>query len=418
MKLADDNLFCVGCGAAVAGAFSEPEKFSASPPEPQKINTVTDLPSTVVDLPSNVVDMTSNVVDLPVQSNTSKNAPKNSEVTVKPEDLSKSSKPKKEKSSAKPPLSKGKRVLIAIASVLSSIVLFASVTTGQSWFIMKNGVNNQTVKAMARAAFDDIPFTEVPLSDIPVAGVDLPGEGVYLHEAIFDTIDEYYVDTFGVEEDHIKELLEHDVLRNFLGDIIDGGIDYIMGGEDTAIMTSDKVVSLIHDNADEIGEITGYQLVDTDFEDISNVLKQGGLDDLTWSSAGIVSGEVSAVRKILSIFESSPILVLSGIIAVIAVFTVLLFLLNRRRASNALVYFGVPCLISGLAVTVSSFFVNVLFRHIAGELGLSSPAVLQDAFSGAGGVILYCGLTVTGIGAVAVVVKIIIKSLNKKISTV
>jgi len=309
------------------------------------------------------------------------------------------------------------RVFATIASVLISIILFATLISGQSWFILRNSVSNHSIKTMVRAAFDEMIFAEFPVpafidSDtVSIPGVE-SGNDIILHEVIFDTIDEYYTETFGVEKDHVKELLEHEVLREFLGDIIDNGIDYIMGGEDGEIVSSNRIRNLIEQNSGEIEKITSYSLVGTDYEDIERVLHESGIDNLTWGSAFGTSNEIDTVRGVFALFDRYSAISLIVIIVTTVVLTVLLVIINRRRASNVLLYFGIPCAVSGGIVAVSGLVVYEIFRIITNNFNF--PISLNNVFSGVGNTMVFTGLVILGGGIASIIVRVMIGAMRKK----
>jgi len=404
--------FCLECGAPFKGdtvnfglppkteGFPEPEKFSTSPPE----------------VSASVFEPVSTDFSQEIQIASAEDFPAAQDAfTVQ----SGSEFEAETESAPRLPLTAGKRALIAVASVLLSIVLFAAITAGQSLVVLRNSINNQTVKAMANAVLNEIDLAAFPVYGFVEADkVSLPDninieEGVELHEVIYSSIDEYYTQTFDFGEDHIKDLLEHRRFRDFLGEVLEGGVDYVMGGDDGRIVESDKIVELIEANTDEIERITSYRLVDTDFEDIAQILRDSGIDNLTWGSViNDVGGDAALIRgarNAFSLFERFS-LVMLIVLSVVAVgVTVLLIVLNRHRVRNALLYFGIPCMVSGGAAIAGSFLLRLFFRYIADLLGLASAEVIRSAFSETSGIIMLCGLIVFAVGAVCVGLRTAVK---------
>jgi hypothetical protein len=409
-KLHENNLFCTECGASASaevsvsadtkkGEFSEPEVFTSEPPVKSE-----DTPAASPEEGKNVIEVTPEIL---------------AEAYVEIND----------KDKAVTSGSKLKRVLIAVASVLISLVLFMTVTAGQSWFILRNAVSNNNVSAMAKAVFDEINLAEFPIFNFVDVrdfelhdGVGLTGDEV-LYEAIWNAIDEYYIEEFDVAKENIKELLdinreELQDFRYFLDGVIDGGVAFILGGSDTQIIAPLEVVQLLENNVGHIEYITGYTLVDTDLEDIQLILQNSRLDDLTWNSAFGNNIADNAFRSFMQFFNRNAMLTLVLTIIVFTGLVILLFVLNRKRASNALLYFGIPCIISGLGVMIVSFLAVLPFRWIAEQLDFSvaSSNAMQNTFSAiAGNVILYCGLAVFSAGVIAVAAKVLVNTMTKKI---
>ncbi|MCL2035936.1 MAG: zinc-ribbon domain-containing protein [Oscillospiraceae bacterium] len=329
---------------------------------------------------------------------------------------------------SKPPQSKGTKILIAIASVLISVVLFAAATAGQSWFILQNSIKNQTVGAMARAAINSVDLAEFPIFDYVNADdfIEQLHEGVrgnftgeeVLYQAIYNSIDDYYKQEAGIEEKDIIALLEQEEFLNFLGNVVDGGVDYFLGGNDSKIVSTREVRNLLQNNKnkDLIRDITGWRLDDErDVADIENFLKNSGLEDLTWGSAVGNSSNTGTVRNFLA-FGSGMLMIV--LIAVVFVgFVALLLFLNRRRMTNSLMYAGIPLCVSGGVVVAASILANMVFGWLGDGLGIGGSVVraIRNAFtSGVGTNMIVCGTIVFGVGAVAIGVKVVISLAQRK----
>ncbi|MCL1866694.1 MAG: hypothetical protein FWF82_04725, partial [Oscillospiraceae bacterium] len=314
-------------------------------------------------------------------------------------------------------------IVAVIFSVVTSIALFCVLTAGQAWFIVRDGINNKTVLTMTKAVIDTVNIADFPIFNYISAndfemhdGVSLKGDEL-LARAIYNTVDDYFIQKFGIDEDSIGELLERRELRNFLYEVIEGGIGYIMGGDDTYIVKSEKIIKLIKDNESRIKEITDYKLVQSDYNDISEVLTESGIDDLTWDGAfGLALKEP---RNFLSFIQRSMTVIMVIIAVSAAVLTAILILLNRRRLSGVLMYFGIPCIVSGAGILLTALVIDMIFNQLKREFGFGAETVsaIQQSFSQVTqNVVLYSGLTVLGTGVVAVAVKVVLskfKSINE-----
>ena len=295
-----------------------------------------------------------------------------------------------------------------IISIILAILLVIPILTGQVGFILRNQINHQTVKTMARDVFAELDFSKILPSDL--IGTQ---ESFILQDVIYSTIDEYYIQSFGVEQENIGELLEQEEFNNSFEDIIDGGVEYITSGEDSQIVSTDKLMGLIENNQDEIERITGYRLVDTDYEDIKKVLTDAGLDGLTWGTAIDSAGD-GALKGLFFMYYGSLAIVNIVSVVVIIVMVIIIYLLNRHRASNVLAYFGVPCIVAGVSVMTSSLFIKGIFTVIIKMFDLNSSGGLYNTLTDMGNVVMYTGLTVTCIGAAAVVARIVVVSTGKR----
>jgi hypothetical protein len=408
-KLTENALFCSECGAAIAAAFEEPEVFCETPPQ-ESLSHAQEAFVSQETFAHELIEATeeNNAHEQAAHKNTVTVPAFTDEVVTSPT----------------APMSV-KAVLIAIASVLISVVLFAAITAGQSWFILKNGINNQTVSTMAKAAISELNLAEFPIFDYVDAGsfvlpgdVELSGDEV-LYEAIFIAIDEYYIDIFGVQQENIKELLENEALNNFVFTIAEGGVDYVLGitGGDTLIVPVNQIIELIEENTEKIEAITGYALVESDLHDIERILTGSIINDLTWDNAmgGTVS-EIDALRSAFSLFERYSTIMLAAISALALTLTILLVILNRRRVYGTLMYFFIPCIVSGAAVIIGSFLTAVLLRWISGELSLNNAVItaVNEAFAAGRNAILYCGLVVFAAGVVGTVTGVVIGKIKIK----
>jgi hypothetical protein len=379
VKLDDDSLFCNKCGAAVPEAFPEPETFSSAP--------VRDVGQ-----------------QAPVKLSEPPDSPSENSVMVEFEPDFDEERPE----SVKLP----RKAWVTVASTMLSIILFVVISAGQAWFVLQNTVSNQAIKAMARTVLGELDFTALTVSDfvdtdsVSIPGVE-PGEEAGLQDVIFDTIDGYYTETFGVKQDHIKELLQHPAARDFLGEIIDGGVDYITGGDDSNIVTSERVTNLILENSGEIERITSYKLVETDYEDIAEVLRESGLDDITWGSAIGEFGGVNSIRTALARFDSYSDVIMIVILSSAAIILVLMIVLNRRRVSNSALYFGIPCVVSGAFVVAARFILLNAFKAVALTMFGVSVDVILNAFSGVTDIVMYTGIVTLGAGVITIIIGII-----------
>ncbi|MCL1903313.1 MAG: zinc ribbon domain-containing protein [Oscillospiraceae bacterium] len=424
----DDALFCHKCGAALAHAFNNVVKpmDEQSPPADSSIAKQPIISYSNEQFDENEEEFKEKLKEeLNIESsddNTNDNDEEFSEeFKDEPEDESaiavaavKTEKPVPEKKKRR------RNPLIAILGIILSIMLFIAVTAGQAWFVLNESIQKKAVKAAAKVITEEVDFSSISVPGfvnekyVTIPGVDAR---IALPDAIYGTIDDYYREIFGVESDHIRELLQSDVFRSFLGAIIDDGAGYITGNDSGVIVTSARIVELIQDNKDEIEDITSYTLVESDFDDIKKVLTESGLDALTWDLA-TDTPDTFLIRNAFSIVDNQPIISLVSLIAVIVILIALLAVINRRRISNTLLYFGIPFIVSGgVFIACRLIGADLISRRIISEFGVDAATMnsIMSAFSGTESIVLYSGIIVAGAGIIAVIIRIILHGLRKKL---
>jgi len=428
-KLTEGVLFCTECGTGVGGA-SEPESTELFPeaetfqtaPEPVTDSVAETPVENQIPIESAPVYETMPSVGFHEVGN-GKNG--DSEINISSSDLEPDSENGGKK--VKPPLSIGKRLLIAVLSVVMSVVLFASLTAGQAWFIVYNAYNEDTIKTIAKDVVGELDLSE--LAEMPVSfdipGVELRGDEL-LYEAIYASIDDYYIETFGVLEEDIKELFESDTLNDVLDLLIDTSVEFLLSGDGSVeIINTDNVIELLENNQDEIYEITGYALVESDFRDIRNVLEESIVHEFTWDNLmeelsgipGVGNINIDSTRNAISEASSAldfwlKIWVFVTVIVIAAIMITLIVIVNRRKTS-ALLYVGIVSAVSGLIFTVFNLFMSSMYSIITSRTNFD-VSVIKNALSGVENTILFTGLSVLGFGVLVTLTAVIIRLLKKQ----
>ncbi|MCL2633397.1 MAG: hypothetical protein FWD34_02660 [Oscillospiraceae bacterium] len=309
----------------------------------------------------------------------------------------------------KPPQSIGKKILIALVSVLLSLILISGVTVLQVSVIMRMVVNNpSTIQAMV----DGIDFTDMKLP-LPIPDVDLGG-GEILSEAIFMVIDDYYIETFDISKENIEDLLQSDLINEYIGELLYDNINYLLTGQgDGQIIDARELVKFIENNTDEIEDITGYRIKTEDLDDIQDVLRDT-LKELTWDD--IIDDvpmpiDLSGVRRIFS--PVTLIVIISVVVVLMAVIVII-----HRRKSTALIYCGISCILSGLSVVIAGAMSSSVYAII--NSSLSGLIELDESFiggilTGMNNTILATGAITVGGGVLIMVVAIVSRSIKNSI---
>jgi hypothetical protein len=314
--------------------------------------------------------------------------------------------------------STAKKVLLTVASVFTSIALFTAVTAGASVFILQQTVNTRTVQTMASSLVDEFNIAEFTLPEI--AGISIPGHEsgaeAPLYELIYNTLHEHYIEEYGISESHVRELLEHEQFKAFVGGVVEKGVEYVVSGgnNEERIISSDGVVNLLRENAGQIEEISGFAFDEALFGQIRDSLRESGIDELTWGSA---IGEFEAITEVRNTFDlvsrwSVPVLVIS--IAVAVALTVLIVLFNRRKLSRTLLYAGIPFAAAGIGFAVGGLITDLILTQVANQLGAPFGQILQNTFSQTSSIVLNTGLAVLLAGSAAIIAKVAVNVAAKR----
>jgi hypothetical protein len=325
-------------------------------------------------------------------------------------------------------VSTGRKVAFAALSVVTSLALFFTITLAMSVIVARQTVRLQTVQAMARLIVEDVDVGELQVGGvIDVMSVTIPdfgrnqiGSNTILSEVIFNSLHDYYITTYGVGEDEVRQLLSNRELNRFIGEIAAQGVEFIMTGDNhrDAIIGSERLVSLVQNNAAEIERVTGFPFdSNPEYETIlRDTLSRSGIDNLTWGSA--LDSGTPVFREIRSGFENFnrfSVMILVAAIVVAVGLAVALVALNLRRKTNALLYFGIPCIVSGITAIVASILTGLFLRWMAEAAGLSTTLTveiaIQRAFSEITNGLLAAGVICLVAGALMVAGKIAVVAL-------
>jgi hypothetical protein len=425
----DDAAFCPGCDAALPSAFPEPEVFSSEPtvdtavtpvaePVPEVAIVSETLPPEPAPEVAAVPEATAAVPEVAVAAA--------SEPPPMPPSVAVATVAK----SPKPPRSTGMRVLFALLSVLVSIVLLMTITLGQAVFVARETVQPSTVQAMARAVIEEIEFGDVrvggAISDMNVEMPDFAretsGDGL-LNEVIFNSIHEYYITTYNLQPDEIRRALNNREVNRLVADIVDKGIEFIMTGENERqrIISTESVVRLVRSNAAELENITGFAFdANEEYERIlRESLARSGVADVTWGDLDNSSDSVlHDVRGFFATFNRWSLWILIAAIVVTVGLIVALVAMNRRR-TNALLFVGIPAIVSGGGLAISSFLTNLILRWIVSEAGFEdlsrgAQSAVDSAFSSVTNAILMAGLFTLVAGVLMIVARVVVGAVFKK----
>jgi hypothetical protein len=295
--------------------------------------------------------------------------------------------------------------------------------------VIRESVKPDAVQAMARAIIDDADLSELQIGGIiRDVNVTFPAfrEGAadtnMLYGLIFNSLHEYYITTYGIRENDVRQLLTNSQLNSFIGGIASEGIAFLMTGNNhnTPIVSSEAIVSLVQNNAAEIERITNFPFNSN--PQYSAILRQtlqnSGIDDITWGSATSDFESVGSIRTAFNTIERFSLLTLIVAIVLTVLCAAALVFMNRRRIINTFVYFGIPAMVSGGLAMLVSVLASLLLGLAVTEIGIATTRATEQAMgraiSDVTNTLLFTGLALFGTGLVMIVAKVVIGTVNNR----
>ncbi|MCL1832388.1 MAG: zinc ribbon domain-containing protein [Oscillospiraceae bacterium] len=333
------------------------------------------------------------------------------------------------------PVSTGKRVAFAILSVVMSVIMLAAVTVLQAVSVARETVNPATVQVMARTVIDDMNIADLPVGGmIDELGINVPDFGrrnidssAVLSEVIYNSLHDYYVETFDISEEDVREVLNNPEFNEFILQIADNGIEYIMTNEHKGdkIVNTDDIVALIAEHAALIdGAFENYNFNFNNNDEyrriLAETLRKSELDNYRWGD--VANEQVREIQDGFSLFNQYSFAALIVTIVLIVSLTAALVALNSRRVMNLLFYIGIPCAVSGAAVLLSGLFTGTISDMVIERADITDmPAVnlaLEQAFDSVAHSIMLAGAITLSVGAVMIAARIVAGAVIKKSVTI
>jgi hypothetical protein len=306
------------------------------------------------------------------------------------------------------------KALIVASSVFLSLVLLVAVTGTAAGFIARTALSAESIQTITRTVVREMDLSEV--YSIAVASSDNSGlnadEDATLAAAILDNIDDYYIETYDIDEDAIAEILENEALLEFAADIFAGLGEFLTGGLDgeELIITPDEVVDFIEENREDIEEITGYTFDESDFDDIREALTET-LADVTW---GAVMEEVmyeipvdlDTIRGMVSVQ------MLIALLGAAALLTALIIFANRK-SFRGLIYCGAAGVLAGTLLLFAQLAFGIVYSLAEEHLGLAEAQV-SEALSGVRGTLVLTGVLVLIAGLLTIAAGIVVPIIKNR----
>lgn len=152
-------------------------------------------------------------------------------------------------------------------------------------------------------------------------------------------------------------------------------LDVISGSESEAAITTDDIVGFIDDHRDEIGELIGRKIKNSDLKTLQKNLDKSKLEKNT----GVDEEKVDKIplKGLLGIFMSDNILVLIAIIAAMVLLYLLILLAKLHKPYSSFRVAGTALLISAIVGIVAVFRVDWLVDKIVDKQASLKPLAVS-----------------------------------------
>lgn len=259
-------------------------------------------------------------------------------------------------------------------------------------------VRSDTPHTASLMSFDDL--EGIDLDDLPTDDMDDLAD--YLYDMTRDQ-----PGWEDVKKENIEEALDHPLVDEFLTEMATDYTAVIVKGEDGEGkgLTPDKVTDFVMEHEEEIQQIVEDAGYKGEFKLDEEKIRTSIADSIgdTYAPENIArdySEAVTAFRLVVSL----PVIIVLWFIT--ALLVVLIFVVNKRRLSAVLSCVGIPALIVGL-VYLAVWCAMALYPAMREGLLALVPKFL-------GKNVLITGASLAGGGIVLIVIKAIIRSVQKK----
>lgn len=296
----------------------------------------------------------------------------------------------------KPPETGKQRAASAAVSVILALLLFAFLTSATAVTILNVSLAPDSLTSTVQ---------DMDVANMDISGV-VGGEETTVADYAYDLVRDMGWEDISRRD--VEEMVEKPFVANFVSEMSQEYMSALSGNGKSDGLNADRVVDYIKDHEDEIQEAAA----DAGFEgelyfDYDRIERE--VDDIVGDKL-----EISSIEENNSLYFKLAKLVFSkvvfiGLWVVTALLCVLIILANKRRVSRALTYIGIPTLIIGLTALIASAAVSLF-------LDMDSKTLIKLLYSLAGNTVLMTGIIMTAIGVVFIAVRIIVRSVRKRMA--
>ncbi len=317
-----------------------------------------------------------------------------------PEGQPQEGKPKPEKVKANAGKPKKAHPLRIIANILLGLILTLLIIAEILQVSVKEKLTDDYISSIVeKISVDDI--TDIKVGDD--------------NTSLFEFVEEYYPsikEDTELDEEKIEKLLKSEVVKDFVGEYLDDYLKYLVGGSKPDAITKDTVIKFVEKNKNKLykdenlkdiieeGQFDNFaEDYGEEIDRLFSEINEGEGDEISvdWLNEN-VEFDISLVHKLLDLFKWL-------IPGCIAIFVILLLLVNLDRITRGVSATGYSTAIAGLITGAGAFVLMQMFKAEDGDLiGIATNPIAK--------LVLILGSIVFGVGIVVIIISAIIKKLS------
>jgi hypothetical protein len=280
-----------------------------------------------------------------------------------------------------------------ICTVLLSILIVILCTLASVVYILRSVVNENAIESFV----DDIDVSKVKVGFIDGSKNDS------LTNAVLEYSKE--LTNAPLTENEVKEILEEDFVRDFVSDKMNDYVDDVLHSTGHGVIEAKEIETLLENNRDDIEDITGYYLTDTDIDNISDRVKKDLRNTELSDYRDDYSSSFALVRSLMS-YPFMFIMILLAVVCVVAI-----ALLNSDRIT-ALLCSGICLVITGILDLITGLFISGADSKLNDAVALGNK-FWEQLLSPAKTAGIVMGLVLAALGVICIVIYVVICNARK-----
>lgn len=208
----------------------------------------------------------------------------------------------------------------------------------------------------------------------------------------------------------VEAFFEESGVSELLGEKMSSAIDAIMNNEECAILTNEEIMQFVEDNEQLVEETFDIEITEEDKQQLETELEESGIEEVftTQTITNVIyeteENPLMDIVKVLKTLFSTTLLIVGYVVVVLL--WVGVFFLNKRQLWYAGPYIGVPAIVVGAGVLITSLGVKFLSVAIAEE---ASGFIRPEMFDALIELLLVIGVIHLLLGIVITVVSAVVK---------
>lgn len=209
-----------------------------------------------------------------------------------------------------------------------------------------------------------------------------------------------------VDYHDVGDFITSDAVADEIGNILTGYATAFVAGNLDHHLTSDDIVNIARNLEPELYELFDHRLTEENLEHLARTLDD--VVDLSSFTVADIIDEVDFNLTVPLLLLSSQLLWGAGILS--ALLLLVIFLLRKRKMSDAFLAIGIPVLLAGLLSFAIGLFLNSFPESLSATLHTITGFFAEHIM-----LAMRYGLTITAVGAVISLVGFVAKSIAPKV---